>query len=201
MKSQNKTMFCTYSWPRISWLPVHSSFPQSYFLSFDLERLKNNKQVRLGSGVRNSRFSFKLPSHNQQVTFKHFKNTVHLIKLSIVLFRVKNLLWHYTWFSNKAQSYFHIYSEHTNTEGCSHLRDLEKEREGLWFLSRESDLSLLLSLERDLVQITTPHHQSKASIRPRRLPEEPPFRNEGFKLFNQGKPVSHAAINPFLREE
>lgn len=61
------------------------------------------------------------------------------------------------------RSNFYISSEHTNTEGSSYLRDLEKEREGLWFLSRESDLSLLLSLERDLEQITTPHHQSKAS--------------------------------------
>lgn len=60
------------------------------------------------------------------------------------------------------ESHFSIYSEHTNTEGSSYLRDLEKEREGLWFLSRESDLSLLLSLERDLVQITRAHHQSKA---------------------------------------
>lgn len=60
------------------------------------------------------------------------------------------------------ESHFHIYSEHTNTADSSYLRDLEKEREGLWFLSRESDLSLLLSLERDLEQITT-HHQSKAS--------------------------------------
>lgn len=35
---------------------------------------------------------------------------------------------------------------------ATYLRDLEKEREGLWFLSRESDLSLLLSLERDLLE-------------------------------------------------
>ena len=32
------------------------------------------------------------------------------------------------------------------------LRDLEKDRDGLWFLSRDRDLSLLLSLESDLKQ-------------------------------------------------
>lgn len=37
-----------------------------------------------------------------------------------------------------------------NRDYCTYLRDLEKEREGLWFLSLDSDLSLLLSLERDL---------------------------------------------------
>ena len=39
---------------------------------------------------------------------------------------------------------------HGSTEKQPYLRDLEKEREGLWFLSRDRDLSLLLSLERDL---------------------------------------------------
>lgn len=33
------------------------------------------------------------------------------------------------------------------------LRDLEKDRDGLWFLSRDRDLSLLLSLESDLLRL------------------------------------------------
>lgn len=33
------------------------------------------------------------------------------------------------------------------------LRDLEKDLEGLWFLSREGDLSLLRSLETDLLRL------------------------------------------------
>lgn len=37
-------------------------------------------------------------------------------------------------------------SEHTHT----YLRDLEKDLEGLWFLSLEIDLSLLRSRDRDL---------------------------------------------------
>lgn len=50
----------------------------------------------------------------------------------------KSLLWHET--ENISLS----------TKSHQYLLDREKDLEGLWFLSRERDLSLLLSLEKDL---------------------------------------------------
>jgi hypothetical protein len=97
----SKTLIsCTYSC-QMKLFPVHHFCKLVfYFLSFDLDRLKNKNKIIL----------------------------VHSTKKILYIFN-NSLVIHLTY-----------------------LRDLEKDRDGLWFLSRDRDLSLLLSLESDLKQ-------------------------------------------------
>lgn len=120
MKFPNKTMFCTYSsCPPTERCPVHSSSPQVYFRSFDLERLWEERHIT--TRVPRKLFALPPPSNRLLTTQGKKPKTPQTIPHH-------NLLQVH---QDMKPSLPQTCSKHTTTPASSYLRDLEKEREGL----------------------------------------------------------------------